>query len=100
MRLVLAIIAVLGLATPAYAQMADMPGMEQAPPDAEPTDPHAGHDMAAMPDTAEPEEAVGNQPAPPPPSDHAADALFNAGEMAMSRRMSSRKSRPRSGRSK
>ena len=87
MRLVLPAIAALGLATPAYAQMAAMPGMEQAQPDAEPVDPHAGHDMAAMPDTAEPEDAGGNQPAPPPPSDHAADALFDAGEMALSRAM-------------
>ena len=120
MKLLLpAIAAVIGIASPASAQMASMPGMEtpakpapaskptpaadpsdphaghdmaampemESAPAAQPSDPHAGHDMAAMPDTAEPEEAVGNQPAPPPPTDHAADALFDPAELAMSRRM-------------
>ena len=119
MKLLLPAIAALGLATPANAQMASMPGMEMpakpAPaakpaPEAEPsdphaghdmaampqlesapeapaTDPHAGHDMAAMPGMAPAEEATGNEPAPPPPSDRAAEAFFDPAELALSRKL-------------
>lgn len=73
-------------------------------------DPHAGHDMSAMPgmdmtgddmsghdmggqdghamhgmSSPEPEVPVGNEPPPPVPSDHAADAVYGAGAMEMSR---------------
>lgn len=54
-------------------------GAQKAPAD----DPHAGHDMATM-DPAE--EEVGNAPAPAPPSDHAADAIYGAERMAPARR--------------
>lgn len=57
---------------------ADMPQPEPAP-----SDPHAGHDMSAMP--AENGGEIGNAPAPAPPEDHAADALFDPAEMARSR---------------
>jgi copper resistance protein B len=53
---------------------------EQAPA---PSDPHAGHDMGAMP--VEGEMEIGNAPAPAPPEDHAADAIFDPAEMARSR---------------
>ena len=53
---------------------------QQAPA---PSDPHAGHDMSAMPEVAGTE--IGNAPAPAPPEDHAADALFDPAEMARSR---------------
>lgn len=45
-------------------------------------DPHAGHDMGAMPADG---EEIGNAPAPAPPRDHAADALFDPTEMARAR---------------
>ncbi len=48
-----------------------------------PSDPHAGHDMGAMP--ADSGGEIGNAPAPAPPEDHAADALFDPAEMARSR---------------
>ena len=52
-----------------------MPGMGMAG--------SGGHDMSAMqPDTTD----VGTVPAPAPPTDHAADALFDPAEMARSRR--------------
>ena len=76
-------------------------------PAAPPSDPHAGHAMPAAPGTAEKSpdmdmsgtksgdhdmsamqpagSEVGNAPAPAPPTDHAADALFNPAEMARSR---------------
>lgn len=77
-------------AIPAQAQTS-MPGMEMpAKPPATPvtpvqpkpadpaSDPHAGHTM--------PEETdVGGAPAPAPPADHAADALFDPADMARSR---------------
>ena len=53
-----------------------MPGMDMPAGEA------GGHDMSAMqPDAAD----VGNVPAPAPPTDHAADALFDPAEMARSR---------------
>ena len=55
---------------------ADMPGMDMT--GSEPS----GHDMSAM----QPEATdVGSAPAPAPPADHAADALFDPAEMARSR---------------
>lgn len=104
------------LATPAFAQSGhqghDMPaegarpntpppagdphdghdlGTENEPPtgDQPPVkaaDPHAGHDMGSTPvDTNVPKE-VGNVPAPAPPGDHAADAVFGSEVMARSRK--------------
>lgn len=68
--------------------MSAMPGMDMSKPaPTGPTNP-AGHDMSAMPemDGMQSEAvAVGNVPAPPPPSDHAADALFDPAEMVRSR---------------
>ncbi len=49
-------------------------------------DPHAGHDMSATPDEAGDEAEAGDAPAPAPPSDHAADAVFGAEVMAQSRK--------------
>lgn len=49
-------------------------------------DPHAGHDMSAKPDEAGDEAEAGDAPAPAPPSDHAADAVFGAEVMAQSRK--------------
>ena len=99
-------------ATPAFAQSShqghDMPA-EKAEPSASPpaSDPHAGHDMSAAdePVTEQPAleaadphaghdmsageaetEDVGNVPAPAPPSDHAADAIFGSDVMARSRK--------------
>lgn len=57
-------------------QPADMPGMDMSGSQT------GDHDMSAMqPDGA----AVGSAPAPAPPTDHAADALFDPAEMARSR---------------
>ena len=79
------------LASPAFAQSGhqghDMPA-EKAEPSTSPpaSDPHAGHDMIAgageMPATDE----VGNVPAPAPPGDHAADAIFGGDVMVRSRK--------------
>lgn len=60
----------------------DMPA-EMPEPAPEPSDPHAGHDMGAM--QADSGGEIGNAPAPAPPEDHAADALFDPAEMARSR---------------
>ena len=88
-----------GMASPAPAptpastehDMSSMPGMDMAKPDAPVTpDPHAGHDMAGMAGmsgTEPPDSEIGNTPAPAPPTDHAADAVFGADEMAASRMM-------------
>lgn len=71
--------------------MSAMPGMDMAAPDASVmADPHAGHDMsgmAAMPVTEPPDSEIGNTPAPAPPTDHAADSVFGADQMAASRTM-------------
>lgn len=40
-----------------------------------------------MPGTESPESEIGNMPAPSPPTDHAADAVFGADQMAKSRMM-------------
>ncbi|MCC6941801.1 MAG: copper resistance protein B, partial [Novosphingobium sp.] len=45
-------------------------------------DPHAGHDMGQM--QAGPEE-VGSAPPPPVPTDHPADAFWDASRMAKAR---------------
>lgn len=85
-------------ATPAPAttpapepKMSSMPGMEMATPSSPGgADPHAGHDMsgmAGMPGMETPVSEVGDAPAPAPPADHAADALFGAGQMAGPRKM-------------
>lgn len=62
---------VLLAAPPAFAQAAD-------------PDQHAGHDMAAI---EQAESEVGDMPAPAPPSDHAADAIFGAATMRHARAM-------------
>ena len=71
--------------------MSAMSGMEMPKPDTPVfADPHAGHDMsgmAGMPDTAPPAGEIGNTPAPAPPTDHAADAVFGVDEMTASRMM-------------
>lgn len=71
----------------AKPDMAAMPGMDMSAPAAQPNDPHAGHDMANMPGMPAAEEAIGTEPAPAPPGDHAADAFFSPAELAMSRSM-------------
>ena len=71
--------------------MSTMQGMEMGQPEAPVTaDPHAGHDMsdmAAMPGMESPDTEIGDTPAPAPPADHAADAVFGADEMEQSRTM-------------
>lgn len=104
------------LANPAFAQSwhqgHDMPAEKAEPPTAPPeTDPHAGHDMAGADEPSETEQPaaeavdphaghdmsstqaempatdeVGNAPAPAPPEDHAADAIFGGDVMAQSRK--------------
>lgn len=68
--------------------MSSMPGMDMSKPaPAGPTNP-AGHDMSAMPgmdDMQSGAAGVGSVPAPAPPSDHAADAIFDPAEMVRSR---------------
>ncbi|WP_411291053.1 copper resistance protein B [Sphingorhabdus sp.] len=49
-------------------------------------DPHAGHDMSAGAAEMTPMDEVGNVPAPAPPGDHAADAIFGSDIMARSRK--------------
>ncbi len=79
------------LATPAFAQSShqghEMPAEKAGPSTPPPaSDPHAGHDMSAG--AVEPTKAdeVGNVPAPAPPGDHAADAIFGRDVMARSRK--------------
>lgn len=60
----------------------EMP-VDKPEPEAASGDPHSGHDMDAMP--ADSGGEIGNAPAPAPPEDHAADALFDPTEMARSR---------------
>ena len=104
------------LATPAFAQSAhqghDMPaagvrpntpppasdphdghdmGTENEPPTGDQplvkvADPHAGHDMGSAPIAMNVPDEVGNVPAPAPPGDHAADAVFGSEVMARSRK--------------
>ena len=61
--------------------MPDAPSVPEKPEEM-PGNEADGHDMSAM----QPEATdVGNVPAPAPPADHAADALFDPAEMARSR---------------
>jgi copper resistance protein B len=53
---------------------------------AEAVDSHAGHDMSSTPEETAATDDVGNTPAPAPPEDHAADAIFGADIMAKSRK--------------
>jgi copper resistance protein B len=81
-----------GMEMPALPQpdakdQGSMQGMDMSAPKDSPTVPHDGPDMAAMPGMAASEDEIGNVPAPPPPTDHAADAFFASSELAMSRRM-------------
>jgi copper resistance protein B len=50
-------------------------------PAAPTADPHAGHDMSAMPGS----DVVGDAPAPPAPSDHAAERFYSPEAMAAAR---------------
>ena len=80
------------ISSPAAAQMdANMPGMATTNPGAPVTaDPHAVHDTAGTPGTPTMElsdSQIGSTPAPAPPTDHAADAVFGADQMAASRKM-------------
>ncbi len=71
--------------------MSSMPGMEMGQPGAPASaDPHAGHDMSGMtgmPGMEPPDNEIGTTPAPAPPTDHAADGIFGADQMATSRTM-------------
>lgn len=78
------------LTTPAFAQSGhdghDMPTEKAEPSTAPPAnDPHAGHETGT--DTADTSalDEVGTMPAPAPPGDHAADAIFGGDVMAQSR---------------
>jgi copper resistance protein B len=106
-RLLIAAAAPLAFAAPALAQDPhaghNMPAppplaadphaghnMAAPPPASTPADPHAGHAMPAKP--ADPHAghnmgpaAVGSEPAPPAPTDHAADRVYPAAEMAAAR---------------
>ena len=63
---------------------ADEPVTEQ--PATEAADPHAGRDMSAGAGEMPAMDEVGNVPAPAPPGDHAADAVFGSDVMARSRK--------------
>lgn len=68
---------------PEHAKMGHCTPKTAAPPPA--ADPHTGHDMGSMP-TDEADGEVGSAPAPAPPGDHAADAVFGPDVMAQSRK--------------
>ena len=70
--------------------MAAMPGMDMGASAGSPANPPAGGGMAAMPGMPVVDEPIGTEPAPPPPSDHAAEAFYNPAELAMSRAMMAR----------
>ena len=79
------------LATPAFAQSGhqghEMPAEKAGPSTPPPaSDPHAGHDMSASAVEPAKTDEVGNVPAPAPPGDHAADAIFGRDVMARSRK--------------
>lgn len=66
--------------------MGAMPGVAPAAPATPAADPHAGHNMGAMQGMAAvPAEEIGTTPAPSPPTDHAADAIWGAAAQAPSR---------------
>ncbi|GGE20945.1 copper resistance protein B [Polymorphobacter glacialis] len=90
-RLAIAIAAI-GFAAPINAQQPaaadphaghDM-GAKPAP-ETPVADPHAGHDMGAKPAAGPAGEEVGTAPAPAPPIDHAADAVWGAAALTASR---------------
>ena len=66
-----------GVEMPASQDMKAMPGMDMS----------AGHDMASMTNmpTAGTDLPAGNTPPPPVPTDHAADSVYGAPNMAMGR---------------
>lgn len=70
---------------------AEIPGMDTGTQSAPATtDSHEGHDMsgmAGMQGMEAPDDAIGNSPAPAPPTDHAADAIFGTEQMAPTRIM-------------
>ncbi|RYM08970.1 copper resistance protein B [Sphingobium cupriresistens] len=91
-----------GIATPAIAQdhsqmdhsAHQMPHPEEAPAAPEPADPHAGHSDPAPAEPSNPhaghampasDDAVPKGVAPPIPTDHAADALYDPATMASAR---------------
>jgi copper resistance protein B len=68
--------------------MSSMPGVDMAKPETPAAvDPHAGHDMAGMSGMEPPSQETGTVSVPAPPTDHAADAVFGADQMADSRKM-------------
>lgn len=80
---------ILAVPSPALAQ-ASMPGMDMGEKPSKPLEAPANSTEAPMPGmnmTAKSpgDEEIGTAPAPAPPSDHAADALFDPGEMARAR---------------
>jgi copper resistance protein B len=78
---IVAVAAAMGLAVPAAAQTDHSAMPETTMPE---VDPHAGH---VMPKTeAGADKEVGGTPAPVPPTDHAADALFDLTEMTTARK--------------
>ncbi len=102
-RLMLIGLLPLVLSTPALAQAADphaghvmpapaAPAAPAADPHAghvmpmapAPADPHAGHDMSAM-SAAPADEVIGNEPAPPVPTDRAAERFYSPQAMAAAR---------------
>ncbi len=75
--------------SPALAQQGhEGHGAQQpaAAPEPKTEDPHAGHDMSAMTGD-EGDSGIGRAPAPAPPGDHAADALYGAERMAPARKI-------------
>lgn len=91
MKTLISVTIALGLSTSALAQPdhSNMPGME-TPSEPVPvaSDPHAGHDMDAPEVAVEAsvDDEIGSTPAPAPPNDHAADALFDPAVMAKARK--------------
>lgn len=98
-RLMLIGLLPLVLSTPALAQAADPHAGHVMPPPAAPADPHAGHVMPAAPAPADPhaghdmsamsaapaDEAIGTEPAPPVPTDRAAERFYSPQAMAAAR---------------
>lgn len=65
--------------------IATMPGMDTSAPSAGAAQQHPGDDMAGMPGMESSDTQIGTAPAPVPPEDHAADAVFDPAEMARAR---------------
>ena len=73
---------------PMNHDMSSMPEMEMKAPEAPSSaDPHAGHDMSGVKATDTTVDEIGSVPAPPSPTDHAADAVFGADKMARARKV-------------